>query len=94
MLLPSIEAAVYATNRLIIYELDYNTNYETSTFESFVRVLNSDQYHAYRSVLDTHTSGEGGLLFIYGSGSTGKTYLWSTLISKFRLDKHIVLAIV
>ena len=64
MPLPSIEAAMYATNRLIIDELDYDTTMETSRFESLVRGLNSDQYHAYRSVLDTHTSGEGGC-FLY-----------------------------
>jgi len=55
--------------------------------------LNSNQYNAYRSVFDTHNRGEGGLFFIYGSGGTGKTYLWNTIISKFRSDKNIVLAI-
>jgi len=81
MPLPSIEAAVYVTNQLIIDELDYDTTLETSRFESFVRGLNSNQYHTYRSVLDTHNRDEGGLFFIYGSGGTGKTYLWNTLIS-------------
>ena len=83
MSLPSVEAAMHATNRLIIDELDYNTNLETLRFESFVRGLNSDQYHAYRSVLDAHNRGGGGLFFVYGSGGTGKTYLWNILISKF-----------
>jgi len=93
MPVPSIEAAVYATNRLIINELDYDTTLKTSRFESFVRGLNSDQYHAYRSALDTHNRGEGGLFFVYGSGGTGNIYLWSTLISKFQSEKHIVLAV-
>jgi len=34
-----------------------------------------------------------GLFFIYGSGDTGKIYLWNTLISKFRSEKIIVLAV-
>ena len=93
MPLPSIEVAVHATNWLIIDELDYDTNLTTSRFESLVRGLNSYQYHAYRSVLDTHNRCEGGLFFIYGSGGVGKTYLWNTLISKFRYEKHIVLAV-
>ena len=93
MPLSSIEAAVYATNRLIIDELDFDTTLETSKFESFIRDLNSDQYHAYRSALDTHNRGERGLFFIYGSGGMGNTYLWNTLISKFRSEKHIVLAV-
>jgi len=33
------------------------------------------------------------LFFIYSSGGTGKTYLWNTLISKFRSEKHMVLAV-
>jgi len=74
MPLPSIEATVFATNQLIIDELDYDTTMETSRFESLVRGLNY-QYHVYRSVLDTHNRDEGGLFFIYGSGCTGKTYL-------------------
>jgi len=43
MPLPSVEAAMYATNRLIIDELDYDTTMETSRFESLVKGLNSDQ---------------------------------------------------
>ena len=72
MPLPFIEAAVYAINRLII---DDDTNLETLRFESFVRGLNSDQYHTYKSVLDTDNRGEGGLFFLYGTGGMGKTYL-------------------
>ena len=60
MSLPSIEAVVYVTNRLIIDELAYDTNMETSRFEVFVRGLNLDQYHAYRSVFNTHNRGDGG----------------------------------
>jgi len=58
-----------------------------------VRGLNFDQYHAYRLVLNADNRGEGGLFFIYGSGGTGKTCLWNTLISKLRSEKHIVLAV-
>jgi len=34
-------------------------------------------------VIDAHHRGDGGLFFLYGSGGTGKTYLWNTIISKF-----------
>ena len=64
MSFPSIEVVVHVTNRLIIDELDYDTNLETSRFESFIRGLNSDQYNVYRSLLDTHNRGEGGY-FLY-----------------------------
>jgi len=83
MPLPSIKDAVYAINRSIIDELDYDTTIETSRFESFVRGLNLDQCHAYSSILNAYDRGEGGLFFIYGGGGKRKTYLWDTLISKF-----------
>ena len=42
-------------------------------------------------MIDAHHRGNGGLFFLYGSGGTGKTYLWNTIISKFQSDKCIVL---
>jgi len=45
---------------------------EVSIFESLVRGLNSDQYHVFRSVVDTHHIGEGGLFFPYGSSGIRK----------------------
>jgi len=74
MPLSSIEAAIYVTNRLIIDQLDYDTNLETSRFESFIRGLNSDQYHAYRSVLDTHNKGEGGCFHMVVVGQESLIY--------------------
>ena len=44
-------------------------------------------------MIDAHHRGDGGLFFLYGSGGTGKTYLLNTIISKFQLEKHIVLAV-
>ncbi|XP_021858214.1 uncharacterized protein [Spinacia oleracea] len=35
----------------------------------------------------------GQLFFVYGSGGTGKTYLWRALISKLRSEEQIVLAV-
>jgi len=57
MSLPSIQATVYARNRLIIDELDYDTNLEISKFESLVRGLSSHHYHVFKSVLDTYKGG-------------------------------------
>ena len=38
-------------------------------------------------------TGEGGMYFVYGHGGTGKTFLWSTIISKLRSEGQIVLAV-
>jgi len=66
---------------------------EVSRFKSLARRLNTDQHRTFRSVVGTHHRGEEGLFFIYDSGGTGKAYLWNTIMSKFRSDKHIVLAV-
>ena len=63
---PSVEAATRATNQLIIDELDYDMSDELSRFESLARGLNSDQYRVFRSVIDAHHRGDGGLFFLYG----------------------------
>ena len=55
----SVQVVVHATNQLIIDELDYDMTHEISKFESLVRGLNSDQYHVFILVLDTHHRDEG-----------------------------------
>jgi len=57
MPLPSIKAAVCATNRHIINKLDYDTTLETARFKIFIRGLTSCEYHACKSVFDTHNRG-------------------------------------
>ena len=86
---PSVEAAARATNRLIRDKPDYDMLDELSRFESLARGLNSDQYRVFKSVIDAHHRGDGGLFFLYGSGGIGKTYLWNTSICKFRSDKRM-----
>ncbi|PIA65362.1 hypothetical protein AQUCO_00100675v1, partial [Aquilegia coerulea] len=49
--------------------------------------------HFYEIVINSVLSNTGGLFFVYGSGGTGKTYLWSTLTSKLRSEGKIVLAV-
>ncbi|KAL2901228.1 ATP-dependent DNA helicase PIF4 [Bienertia sinuspersici] len=82
-----------ALNRLIRYELDYDTIDEFNRFEALVRGLNTNQYKVYTAICDAHHNDISGLFFVYGSGGMGKTYLWNTLISKFRSAKKIVLSV-
>jgi len=39
------------------------------------------------------TNKEGKLFFVYGSGGTGKTFVWTTLLSHLRGQSKIVLAV-
>uniref|UniRef100_A0A803MUL7 ATP-dependent DNA helicase n=1 Tax=Chenopodium quinoa TaxID=63459 RepID=A0A803MUL7_CHEQI len=89
---PSSELARNALNRLIRDELEYDTHDEANRFDTLVRGLNTDQYRVYAAILDAHSRDVGGLFFVYNSGGTGKTYLWNTLIAKFRSKRKIVLS--
>ncbi|XP_073224868.1 uncharacterized protein [Cicer arietinum] len=55
--------------------------------------LNSDQKAIHDFVLQSITLNFGKLFFVYGSGGTGKTYLWRTLLAKLRSEGKIALAI-
>jgi thymidine kinase len=39
------------------------------------------------------TNKEGKLFFVYGSGGTGKTFVWITLLSRLRRQGKIVLTV-
>jgi hypothetical protein len=43
--------------------------------------LNDDQRNAYETILNVVTNKEGKLFFVYGSGGTDKTFVWTTLLS-------------
>lgn len=47
----------------------------------------------YNAILESVSSGEGGLFFVAGSGGCGKTYLWRTLICKLRSEGKIVIPV-
>lgn len=47
----------------------------------------------FQSITMSNEHGEGGCFFIYGSGGTGKTYLWKALITYIRSKDLIVLSV-
>jgi hypothetical protein len=55
--------------------------------------LNDDQRNAYETILNAVTNKEGKLFFVYGNGGTGKTFVWTTLMSRLRGQGKIVLAV-
>ncbi|XP_074303613.1 uncharacterized protein LOC141638064 [Silene latifolia] len=80
-------------NRLIIEEQSYDTEQLASESDQLQIGLNADQRRVYDSVLQAIYQKTGGLFFVYGSGGTGKTYLWGALISRLRSEGRIVLAV-
>ena len=84
MPLPSFENAQFSMNRLIREELDHDFTSEQQLFDNLYAGLNEDQLKAYDLIMESYTRNHGGLFFVYGSGGTGKTYLWRTLIAQVR----------
>ncbi|KAH9555671.1 hypothetical protein CY35_08G127200 [Sphagnum magellanicum] len=55
--------------------------------------LNDDQRTAYETILNAVTNKEGKLFFVYGSGGTSKTFVWTTFLSRLQGQGKIVLAV-
>ncbi len=64
-------------------ELAYDRHSLTTDADNAEDRLNDDQRNAYETILNAVTNKEGKLFFVYGSGGTSKTFVWTTLL--FRL---------
>lgn len=81
------------TNRLIAEERRYNPRDELDRFTSLYAGLNPQQKDVYDNIMQAVNAKNGGLFFVYGSGGTGKTYLWNTIIASIRSQAKIVLSV-
>ncbi|XP_052620975.1 uncharacterized protein LOC122194741 [Lactuca sativa] len=91
--MPSPSLLSILRNRLILEETNYDTNLLISQNTSMVLQLNPDQLTIYEKVVDAEKNKRQLLLFVYGSGGTGKTFLWTTILSYFRSKGKIILAV-
>ncbi|XP_020097133.1 uncharacterized protein LOC109716214 [Ananas comosus] len=80
-------------NKLLREELDYDANALESEHAALSKGLNEEQKTIYNSILTSIYEDRGEVIFVYGHGGTGKTYLWQTIISKLRSEGKIVLAV-
>lgn len=80
-------------NRLILEETSYNREELYKQHQLMVSQLNSDQLQIYNFVVSANNTGKQILLFVYGHGGTGKTFLWTTILSYFRSLGKIALAV-
>jgi hypothetical protein len=55
--------------------------------------FNDDQRNTYETILNVVTNKEGKLFFVYGSGGTSKTFVWTTILSHLRGQGKIVLPV-
>jgi hypothetical protein len=79
-------------NRFIDEELSYYSTTFTGPSD-LISSLNADQLHAFTSIVDKVLNNEPGFFFVSGYGGTGKTYLWSSIMTFLRAQRKIVLAV-
>ncbi len=74
-------------------KLAYDQHSLTTDANNAEDKLNGDQRNAYETILNVVTNKEGKLFFVYGSGGTGKTFIWTTFMSRLCGQGKIMLAI-
>jgi hypothetical protein len=75
---------VHGRNRLVQEELAYDQHSLTTDVDDAEDMFNDDQRNAYETILNAMISKDGKLLFVYGSGGTSKTFVWTTLLCHLR----------
>lgn len=80
-------------NKLILSEMNYNSNSSAEEFNKLYNGLNQDQLNAFNAIIKSVDDKQGLTFFIYDHGGTGKTYLWQTIISRIRSERKIALAV-
>jgi len=85
--------SIHGGNRLVQEELAYDQHSLTIDANNAKDRFNDDQRSAYETILNVVTNKEGKLFFVYGSGETGKTVVWTTILSRLRGQGKIVLVV-
>ncbi|KAL3654415.1 hypothetical protein CASFOL_004096 [Castilleja foliolosa] len=91
--MPSSSALASVGNRLLLEETSYDRPTLASEHCHSLSLLNTNQLRVYNCVVSSYHKEFQILLFVYGHGGTGKTFLWKTIISFFRSLGKIVLAV-
>jgi DNA replication protein DnaC len=78
---------------LVQEKLAYDQHSLTTNADNAEDRLNDDQRNAYETILNVVTNKEGKLFFTYGNGGTGKTFVWTTLLSYLRGEGKLVLVV-
>ncbi|GKB35534.1 DNA helicase [Tanacetum coccineum] len=80
-------------NRILMEERNYERELLLKEKDSLLPKLNRDQKQIFDEVLNGVSNQEQKLIFIYGHGGTGKTFLWKSLACALRSEERIVLAV-
>ena len=80
-------------NRLLMEERNYDREALRMEVETAFTKLNAQQLDIYNLIVQSCNLNQQQLVFVYGHGGTGKTFLWKTIINRLRSEGKIVLAV-
>jgi hypothetical protein len=84
---------IHGGNRLVQEELAYDQHSLTINVNDAKDRFNDDQHNAYEIILYVVTNKNCKLFFVYGSGGTDKTFVWTAILSRLRGQGKIVLVV-
>nr|GEU78214.1 DNA helicase [Tanacetum cinerariifolium] len=91
--LPPQDVLAQLANRLLVEERNYNQEELAQLNDESVPLLNAKQRQMYDLIMNADTNSRHELIFVYGHGGTGKTFLWKTIINSLRSEGKNVLAV-
>lgn len=91
--MPSPVMHTILQNRLLLEEMTYDKRVLADQHAQLLPQLNTQQMAIYGSVVSRIEANKHILMFVYGHGGTGKTFLWTTILSFFRSLGKVVLAV-
>nr|GEZ26382.1 DNA helicase [Tanacetum cinerariifolium] len=80
-------------NKLLMEEKNYDRTLLAAHRDQLLPQLNDKQRHIFNLIMDACFNNKQQLVFVYGHGGTGKTFLWKTIIFNLRSEGKIVLAV-
>lgn len=80
-------------NRALMEERNYDPEVLKRESNHLIPKLNLQQRNIFEKVLHAVNNQKQELIFLYGHGGTGKTFVWKTLLYTLRSQRKIVLAV-
>ncbi|GJW22092.1 DNA helicase [Tanacetum coccineum] len=80
-------------NRLLMEEKSYDRQLLAKEKDQLLAKLNDKQRHIFDLIVDACINNKHELVFVYGHGGTGKTFLWKTIIYALGSEGRIVLVV-
>ncbi|GJX98975.1 DNA helicase, partial [Tanacetum coccineum] len=80
-------------NKLLMEEKSYDRRLLAIERDKLLPMLNEKQHEIFDLIVNACLNNEQQLVFVYGHGGTGKTFLWKTILHTLRSEQKIVLAV-